>query len=255
MVKIPYDLSKVPPSFPFEAEIPRRRKKLKPEQEPYRLYAVSELSEFPPVHFLIPGWLAAGELTGLYAKGGFLKSFLALAWSCELAARGYWVVYIAAEGASGLNARIRAWQKHNGIAAPLERLRLMPSNVNLHCKEPVEFWIEAMKQQLGEHRPSLVVVDTLAQNSGGSENDAQDMGQFVEGAEHIRREFTTAVLVLHHTTKGGKVERGTESFRNASFAMHHLSNRRKLRGGWQITLSCDRVKDAEEPAEAPEAGR
>jgi hypothetical protein len=45
------------------------------------------------------------------------------------------------------------------------------------------------------------------------------MGLFVEGCEFIRKELGPTVLVIHHTTKDGKTERGTESLRNATFAM------------------------------------
>jgi hypothetical protein len=39
-----------------------------------------------------------------------------------------------------------------------------------------------------EHRPALVVFDTLARSMvGGDENSARDMGQLIDGAEHVRQ--------------------------------------------------------------------
>jgi KaiC/GvpD/RAD55 family RecA-like ATPase/DNA-binding transcriptional ArsR family regulator len=221
--------------------------------EAYRLYTAEELEDIAPVDWLIDRYLARGELTVLYGKGGTHKSFLALDWACSLANAGHVVVYIVAEGASGVTARLAAWKKRHGVAA-LPSVWLMPSNVNLHRPDAVRAWLGAVdlfidadaKRNGHERSPSLVVVDTLARNFvGGNESSPQDMGLLVEGVEQIRRHLGAAVLVLHHTTKQGDDERGTESLRNASFAMLKV----ELRGGTAraTRVSCDRMKDAEPP--------
>jgi AAA domain len=222
----------------------KRQKGLREELERYRFYTVDDLDELPPVEFLSSTPLAARELTGLYGKGDTYKSFLALGWACGLAARGHHVVYIAAEGGSGLRARIRAWMQHH-TADALPTLHVMPTNVNLHDEAAVTDWLEAAALQLKPKRPVLVVVDTLARNFvGGSEKDAKDMGLFVEGCERVRRQLKCAVLVIHHTTKDGDSERGTESLRNASFAMFKTCNKH----GFSICLHCDRMKEVAAPA-------
>jgi hypothetical protein len=219
---------------------------LPPDLERYRLYTAEDLDKFPPVQWLIPGHLAVGELTGLYGQGGAFKTFLALDWACHLAQHGHLVVYILAEGVSGMKARVGAWKKFHDVEA-LPALCIMPSNVALHDPKSVAAWLQAMALQLDDRRPELVVVDTLARNFvGGSENDARDMGMFVDGAERIRVRLHTAVLVLHHTTKDGKSERGTLALRNAAFAMFKLT-RRGGGGVGTADLECDRMKDAPEP--------
>src|SRR5262245_46699009 len=76
---IKYDVSNVLP-FPLGRDpgiqgLKRRtRWRRKPvelpiELEAYRFYTVEELDEFAPVTWLIPSYLARGELTGLYGKG------------------------------------------------------------------------------------------------------------------------------------------------------------------------------------------
>lgn len=246
MTRITYDVSAVDLAhahngdLPWGAGEPRDLPPLAPEHARYRLYSVDDLAAFPPVEWLVPPYLAARELTGLYGKGDTYKSFIAIGWSAMLALRGHHVVYIAAEGAGGLRARIGAWMRHNGVAS-LPTLRFMPSNLNVHTRD-IEAWGEAVGEQLGDQTPSLVVVDTLARNFvGGSENDAGDMGRFVEGADSIRRGFDTAVLVIHHTTKDGETDRGIDSFRNATFAMLRSDGQR---------LECDRMKDAQPPPPA-----
>ena len=256
MAKVPFDVTGVKKPFPMRdphldgmrpASKPRTRKvmELPPEQEQYRLYTVDELGQFAPVTWLIDKHLAVGELSVLFGKGGTYKSFLALDWACRLAHQGHPVVYIVAEGASGMRARIHAWKQANRVD-DLPRLYLMPSNVSMHGPKYVESWIAAMRTQLAERTPDLVVVDTLARNFvGGNEKDPQDMGLFVDGCEQIRLELETAVLVLHHTTKDGDTERGTESLRNASFAMFKMTQTGG--SGRSVKVECDRMKDAEQP--------
>lgn len=222
-----------------------RRTDLTEAQDRYSLYTVADLAVFPPVEWLVPGYLAARELTVLWGSGGTYKSFMALALGAMLDEP---VVYIAAEGASGIQARLWAWMKHHG-RPDLPDFYVMPSNLNMHHKDEVTFWNEAVRDYLAERKPALVVVDTLARNFvGGSENDPQDMGQFVDGLERVRREQKAAVLVIHHSTKEGKTERGTESLRNASFASFKLTKA----GGTNraADVKCDRMKDAEFPPEA-----
>lgn len=222
---------------------PRKRVELPPEQERYRIFTVDELNEWPPVRWLIDGYIAVGELSVLYGAGGTYKSFLALEWAARIANAGSPVVYIVAEGASGMRVRVHAWLKHHGVA-DLSSLYLMPANLSIHTQDQVSVWVEAMRSQLDGINPALVVVDTLARNFvGGSENNPQDMGMFVDGLERIRMELETAVLVIHHTTKDGKSERGTESLRNASFAMLRMSRTNSR----SVALDCDRMKEAEPP--------
>lgn len=225
------------------------RVELPDELERFRFYDLQQLATIPPTRWLIKDKLAAGELTGLYGKGDSYKSFIALDWAMTLAAAGQTVVYIVAEGASGIRARTEAWKKTRGIEGDLPGMFFMPSNVNLHLPGAADEWVEACQLQLGDRKPSLVVIDTLARNFvGGSENDAKDMGQFVEGCERIRVGLGAAVVVIHHTDKEGKSERGTESLRNASFAMFKVT---KLgggaNGGWAAKVECDRIKEAVPP--------
>lgn len=238
MTLIDYDVSDV-----WVPPIPRdRRTDLTEAQARYPLLTVGELGVYPPVEWLVPGYLAARELTLLWGKGGTYKSFVALEWAARI---GRPAVYVAAEGRSGIQARLWAAMKHHGRQLP--DLHVLGTNVNLHRPEELALWSEAVEDTLAERGPALVVVDTLARNFvGGSENDPKDMGLFVDGVERIRREHDTAVIVIHHSTKEGTAERGTESLRNASFASYKVT-----RAGGQapaLDLRCDRMKDAPEPA-------
>src|SRR5690349_17664204 len=107
MRPLKYDAGEVSPFPPDRdpeiAGVKRRTRRRRPrielpaELEPYRLYSVADLNAVPTVRWLIPEYLAAGELSVLYGSGATYKSFVALDWSCELARRGHLVIYAAAE--------------------------------------------------------------------------------------------------------------------------------------------------------------
>lgn len=218
------------------------------EQEPlpehlerFRLYSAEELDAFSPVEWLVPGYLASRELTVLYGPGGSYKSFLALHWSAELARDGQDVVYIAAEGVSGMRARVAAWKTANGAEA-LPHLKFLPVAVAAQDSTDVDALVAAIGH-VGVD-PVLVVVDTLARNFvGGSENDPRELGMFVDGMERLKRELDCAVLVLHHTTKDGATIRGSEALRWSTFAALRLAS-----SGAGARLTCERMKDARDAA-------
>jgi hypothetical protein len=95
----------------------------------------------------------------------------------------------------------------------------------------------------------LIVIDTLARCFGGNdENDARDMGAFIEGCDVIKRETGATLLVVHHSGKDDtKGARGSSAFRAALDAEFNV--RREGDGG-AIILTCTKMKDAEEPKQA-----
>ena len=225
----------------------------------FRLYGLNDLGKFKPVTWLIPKRLAVGESHVLWGKGDSFKSFLALHWSMTLAYSGAIVIYVVAEGASGLVARTHAWQRANGWEVDAPGMLFVPRGVNLHERRAVDTWIEAMRVQLGEwysdrpesqRHPVLVVFDTLARNFvGGDEVSPRDMGLFVEGVERVRRGLGCATLVIHHSDKAGGSERGTESLRNSCFAMFRMDRVAvsATGSGFAAKLTCDRIKDFGRP--------
>ena len=105
----------------------------------FPLLSVADLANLKPPEFLIAGILPAGGFSVLFGPSGVGKSFLALDWALCVASglpwygnetRPGWVVYVAAEGRSGLGIRVQAWQ--NARRQPdVERIRFLPDAVNL----------------------------------------------------------------------------------------------------------------------------
>ena len=59
---------------------------------------------------------------------------------------------------------------------------------------------------LGEDgKPALIVLDTIARNFGGNdENSTKDMGASITAVDAINAEFNCATLLVHHTGHADK---------------------------------------------------
>ncbi|MCL7707192.1 helicase RepA family protein, partial [Enterobacter kobei] len=112
------------------------------------------------------------------------------------------VMYVVGEGGIGVPRRIKAWEKKHGVK--LNNLYLVNRPVFPVRREEMQEMIKAardVKSRTGQPI-RLIVVDTLARCFGGNdENDARDMGAFIEGCDVIKRETGATLLVVHHSGK------------------------------------------------------
>jgi uncharacterized protein YjhX (UPF0386 family) len=197
-----------------------------------RIIHVSELKNLLPAEWLINGMLPKRALCELHGASGSGKSFFALHLAATLAVEGA-VLYVAAEGASGYNGRVEAWQEANDHKDI--KLYFMLSEVNLFDREEVLSFIEEAQSLT----PILIVFDTLARCMiGGDENSAKDMGIVVQSCDLIRHKLETTVLVVHHTGKSGGDERGSSALRGGCDSMIELVNHNEI-----ITVSSSKLKD------------
>jgi hypothetical protein len=90
-----------------------------------------------------------------------------------------------------------------------EDLHVLPESLAMKDKEVLRLFCE----QLRVTGYALVVVDTLARNSAGwDENSAKDMGEFTDAIDQIRRAAGGTVLVVHHHGKDSdKGSRGSSA--------------------------------------------
>jgi predicted transcriptional regulator len=86
-------------------------------------------------------------------------------------------------------------------------------------------------------------VDTLARCfGGGDENTAQEMGEFIDGIESLKKATGATMMVLHHTGKQSQDgERGSSALRAAADTMIQVSKTKTL-----ITVKNNKQKDDEE---------
>jgi|GEM_PF-312544 len=205
--------------------------------------------------YTLKSYLPANSLCSIYGPSGSYKSFLAVSWACHIAAGRKWasksvsggaVMYIVGEGGIGVPRRVKAWENVHGVK--VNNLALVNRPVFPVRREEVTEVVKAARAiHAKKGKPvQLIVIDTLARCFGGNdENDARDMGAFIEGCDTIKRETGATVLVVHHSGKDdSKGARGSSSFRAALDAEFNV---RREGGGGAIILTCTKMKDAEEP--------
>jgi hypothetical protein len=215
--------------------------------------ATELIDNIPPVEWLIRDYLETNTLAVLFGEPGVGKSFLALDMACSIATGGNWhgspvkqgtVFYIAGEGHSGIRRRLKAWALHTG-----ERPQgVMVSNtaVPLTEKEATEFTLKEIRSLAKNHgKPVLIVVDTLARNFGGAdENSNQDMGLFVQHMDRLKYELESCVLIVHHSGQGSKERaRGASALKGAVEAEYRVEQK----AGGVIVLTATKMKDSQLP--------
>lgn len=164
------------------------------------------IKDIPPPEPLIAGLLDRDSLAALYAPPATTKSFVAISWSLCVATATWWlgrevhagpVLYVVAEGASGIGQRVTAWQDHERVR-DVGRMHWVTIPVNLRAAH----WVAALGAVVAELEPVLVVIDTLSQSMvGGDENSAKDMTEVIDAAGRIRRASGACVLLVHHVGK------------------------------------------------------
>ncbi len=179
-----------------------------------KLLGTNEIDDLPPPVYLLDEFLVADTLAVVHGQPGQGKSFLALDWALSIANGVPWfgrkvmqgdVLYVVAEGLSGVGPRKRAWQIEHGVGEPQgltwvrEAVNLLDSdNAVMHLLEIVD-----------EMQPVLIVIDTLARSlPGADENSSASMSTAVENLDILRKTTGACVLIIHHSPKDGGSPRG-----------------------------------------------
>jgi len=182
----------------------------------YKILGRNSLKDLKPQSYLIPRILPEQGLVTLVAKPSSKKSFLALHMACCVATgtpffdipttKGN-IIYIAAEGQSGIDKRISAWEVEQGIPIASEAFGIIVEPLQINDSEKLQALVATLlerAEQVGGF--SLVVIDTLNRTLAGDENAARDMTTFVAGCSEIINRLNCAVLLLHHPSKNGNGE-------------------------------------------------
>lgn len=212
-----------------------------------------------PIQWLVRNYVESDSLMLMFGDPGCGKSFAAIDLACCVATGAAWhanktnagaVFYIAGEGQNGLMRRFAAWSQHNAI--PLADAPLFFGNrpaqlCNAEAAADVAEAVDEIHQATGQ-KPALIVVDTLARNFGGDENNAEDMGGFIANLDlYLRKsgEWNATVLVVHHSGHADKFRgRGSSALKGAVDAEYSLT---KDETG-VVRMEATKMKDAEQPA-------
>lgn len=209
----------------------------------------ADLDSIEDPEYLIEGFLDQDTVSRMTGKSGHGKTFVMLDMSCSIALGKPWhghrvngglVVYMVAEGTRGFKKRIRAWEaKYNrGEPIPDTGLLILPVPIQATGADwaPFRAALEALQ-------PVLVVLDTQARVTVGvDENDAKEMGIFVDRMESIRHATKACVLAVHHLGLNGDHGRGSTAVIGALGSELRV---KKTAKGF-LTVETEKQKDGEE---------
>lgn len=175
------------------------------------MVTLEQIKEAPPKRYLIKGYLNLDSESWMIGAPGSRKSFVALDMACHVAGGKSWqgarvtpgkVVIIAAEGAGGLGARVKAWEVEHG---PLPAgVIVLPRPVQV---ADVAAWAVLVKA-CERIDPVMVVIDTQARVTAGLDENSSQLSVFVDAVTAVRRATGACVLAIHHTSKAGQDARG-----------------------------------------------
>lgn len=202
---------------------------------PLRLIPADKLAELPPTEILGTTRFVAHGLNVVFGASGSYKSFYVLGKALQVA-QTLPVVYVAAEGSYGLNARVAAWCQHYSL--PPGNLHFLCNEINLRDEAAVI----NLAKTTAKLKPKLIVVDTLARCMlGGDENSAKDVGMAIHGCFTLQQAFSASICLVHHNNRADRGERGSGALRGAADTMVEVV----AGGDGLIRVACSKTKDTE----------
>ena len=219
----------------------------------------SELLKIPPKEWLLDQVFGAGDVGMIFGQPGCGKTFVVIDMILQLCTGNQWanrfdakrelsVAYCAGEGISGLPSRFKAAAKHHNITS-LHNLEFYKTSPQLFANEieSINNFIADRKalQMKGEAEAlDVLVIDTLhTATVQADENSAKDMGVVLLSIRAAIKELGCAVIIVHHTNKGGTAERGSSALRGAVDFMIEIT--KPAETGTNATMTCSKLKDGE----------
>ncbi len=213
----------------------------------FRLLTESDLRDLPQLEPLIVGVLERGTVALMVAPYASFKSFVALDMALNVALGRPWhgrattqgdVVYIYAEGTTGILRRVEAWKAFHGIAT-VPGVYFLPSAPLLNVPKDAH---EVMAElALLPKQPALIVVDTVARTISGNERESVDMNAYIRACDRMTAEAGATVLLVHHTGWEGTRSRGATELPAGAQTEIILK-----RDGDQVDVTLKKQKDGED---------
>jgi hypothetical protein len=206
------------------------------------------------VAWTVKGLVPADSIGMMFGGSGTFKSFIALDLALHVAHGLRWlgfktkkgpVIYIAAEGGTGLWRRIKAWHIERGLDWHGLDFHIVPVAVDL-MKDATAVVAAAKAKNTA---PALVVVDTLSQTFDGEENSANEIAAYLRNlGTEFRALWRCVVLVIHHSGHSATERpRGSSAMRaNVDFLIGVFRSEKEM----LATISWSKQKDGEPPQDA-----
>lgn len=179
----------------------------------YRFLVGAAIDTIAMPRWLIRGYMALGAVTIVWGASESGKTPL-LVDIAERVAQHHPVIYVAAEDAAGLRARMRAWELHH--QTPRGAFIVVPEALDLSDDAAVDLFIA----QCQPYASRILFIDTLSPCIVGlDENSNSDMGWVALRLVRIALALDCHVAVAHHPTKDGGGLRGASALLNNTSAV------------------------------------
>ncbi len=207
-------------------------------------HTVGELfdMEFPPLEWLLDGWIAAEKYHLLTGESGLGKSMFILAWLLAAAAGRRFL------GIETRPVRAIVVDEENGQRETNRRLRALCAGLGIDPHGLPIYVLNSEGIRLGNAQDvldltafirdvgaNLVMTDSLSRVFDGNENAAQDVTAFHHVISRTRKATGCAWLMIHHLNKGGSERSAGDRIRGSSdlkaYADIHIQLRREGREG------------------------
>lgn len=206
-----------------------------------------ESTEPPPIPWMVENFAARGEVTQLWARPGFGKSFVAMSFAggvghgeevagfdCE---QGRASVFDAESGRREVHRRVR------NLGLPADAVSIYEA-AGLHLVRDLgEF-----RAELTANPADLIVFDSLRRLLPGTEeNDSDKMAEGIAAIRQLAQEFDAAAVVIHHGNKAGTSYRGSTAIEaevSLSFKLDREAGDPDKR---RRVLRCEKARICEEP--------
>lgn len=186
------------------------------------LKSIDETLSMPPLDWIVGDFLQEVSLSCIFAPSFSGKSYVALDMALNVAQGTDWhgravkpatVAYIAAEGARGMSVRANAWLAANQAQEGLPPFFFYTQPLDFFDAGHVNHFIKICLAK----GVKFVVIDTLARCFGSrDENSTQDMSEFINAVDRLKREIAGHVMIIHHTGKDkDNGARGSSAFKAA----------------------------------------
>ncbi len=217
----------------------------------FKLDSIDEILSEVPADDVIDGILRSSTFVLVHSGFGNFKSFLVLDWALSVATGTPWhgravrqgaVVYLMTEGGGGIGKRLRAWLMERGLSGDGVPFRVLRCPVNpLDCSE-----MEALRRQLRDINPLLLIVDTWGQAlaaGGGDENDNGDTNTaIIAWRRFAQTRPDMTIIAVHHEGHGALGRsRGAKALEDGADTIIALSRKNDV-----VTLKNRKHKDGEE---------
>jgi hypothetical protein len=191
---------------------------------PYEIIDGPDFLNRPPQRWRVQGVIPDNGFALVLGEPGSYKTFFGLELGlCIATGLPFYgravkqgnVLYVAAEGAGGLAARLRAWALHRDTAIP-RAFKVLPGVVPLTTLRRVQALIRQIAAQFPGEEWGAAFLDTWNRNlAGGDENSSVDVGTAVQSADALRVAIQAPVITLHHGRKSDGSPRGHSSLPGA----------------------------------------